>query len=270
MRSSIIILSLAILSFSSVFSQRNVIKLHLESIAYQSVNVGFERAIKDKVSLGFNFGYLFPREIPEFIYTPSHEDNYVDVEELKNNISGTTFVPEIRLYPGLKGAPKFFYIGLYGKFNNFNLALSETFKYNFSNEEYNDLDPNADYYPYVNQSDKSINATTEFELKLRQIGIGAQLGVQFPIGKRVTIDWGIAGLGYNFFKAMGKYSVVDVPVDYSRFIDQAEENINTNFEDVPFINGSLTKLTDEGNSIKASLPFSSAGFRTYLSLGVRF
>lgn len=269
MKNYILIISLLVTS-TGFFAQKNVIKLHLESIAYKSVNIGFERAIKDKISIGANFGYLTPREIPEFIYTPSHEANYVDVKELKNNISGTTFVPEFRLYPGAKGAPKFFYIGVYGKFNSFNLELSETFKYNFSDDEYNDLDPNADYYPYVNQSDKSINATTEFELKLRQIGIGAQLGVQFPLGKHVSLDWGIAGLGFNAFKATGEYSVVDVPVDYSRFVDQAEENFKEDLEDVSFIDGSLANLTDEGNSIKASLPFSSLGFRTYLSLGIRF
>lgn len=270
MKNYILTVGLILVSLSGLFAQKNVVKLHLESIAFKSLNLGYERVVKKNISIGANLGFLVPREIPGFIYKPDYSEGYVDVKELKNNISGTTFVPEIRFYPGLKGAPKFFYVGIYGKFNSFNLELSQNFKYNFSDEEYNDLDPNEDYYPYVNHAEKSINATTELELKLAQVGLGAQLGVQFPIGDRFSIDWGIAGLGFNTFKASGKLSVVDVPVDYARFVDDAQENLNKDLKDVPFLNGSLAKLSSDQNSLKASLPFSSAGFRSYLTLGIRF
>lgn len=271
MKNRIVLLLVVIVTFlTGAFAQKNVVKLHLESIAYQSVNVGFERAVKDKISLGVNVGYLLPREIPRLIYKPEYTENYVDVERLKNNITGTMFVPEIRFYPGLKGAPKFFYIGAYAKINNYKLSVSETFNYQFTDQEYNDLDPNADYYPYVDHANKSIDATTDLEIKLRQLGLGAQLGVQFPLGKHFSLDWGIAGLGFNVFKATGELSVVDVPVDYANYIKEAETNLNAGLKDVPFIGDNLAKITDEGNSIKASLPFSSAGFRTYLSIGFRF
>ncbi len=259
-----------LMAFMGAWSQKNVVKLHLESVAYQAVNVGFERAVKDKVSLGVNVGYLLPREIPEFIYKPDYTENYVDVERLKNNITGTMFVPEIRFYPGLKGAPKWFYIGAYAKINNYKLSVSETFNYQFTDQEYHDLDPSADYYAYVDHTNKSIDATTDLEVKLSQFGMGAQLGVQFPLGKHFSLDWGIAGVGFNVFKATGELSVVDVPVDYANYIEEAETNLNADLQDVPFVGDNLAKITDEGNSIKASLPFSSAGFRTYLSIGFRF
>lgn len=266
------ILGLGLLAFgvSGIKAQKNVIKLHLESLAYQSVNVGLERAVKEKISLSLNVGYLLPRELPELIYKPSDTPDYVNVEQLKNNFSGTMIVPEIRLYPGLKGAPKWFYIGAYAKINNYKLGLSESFNYQFSNDEYTDLDPTAEYYQYVNHLNKSIDATTELELKLSQIGVGLQLGVQFPIGDHFTLDWGIAGLGFNVFKATGELSVVDVPVDYSHFVEEAEANLNKEFKDVPLIGDNLVKVTDEGNSIKAKLPFSSADFRAFFSLGYRF
>ncbi len=268
-KTGLILAILTTVSFG-VFAQKNVVKLHLESIAYQAVNVGFERAVKDKISLGLNVGYLMPREIPEFIYKPDYTENYVDVERLKNNMTGTMIVPEFRFYPGLKGAPKWFYLGAYAKINNYKLSVSETFNYQFTDEEYNDLDPNADYYAYVDHTNKTIDATTDLDVKLSQFGMGAQLGVQFPLGKHLSLDWGIAGLGFNVFKATAELSVVDVPVDYANYIDEAESNLNTNLEDVPFIGDNLAKVTDEGSSIKASLPFSSAGFRTYLSIGFRF
>ena len=270
MKKYILGLGLFVFGICGAKAQKNVIKLHLESIAYQSVNIGLERAIKDKVSIGINVGYLMPRELPEIIYKPESTPDYVNVEQLKNNFSGTMIVPEIRLYPGIKGAPKWFYIGAYAKINNYKLGLSESFNYQFSNDEYADLDPTAEYYKYVDHANKSIDATTELELKLSQIGLGVQLGVQFPIGDHFSLDWGIAGLGFNVFKATGELSVVDIPVDYSHFVEEAETNLNTEFQDIPFIGDNLIKVTDEGSSIRASLPFSSLGFRTFFSLGYRF
>ncbi len=264
------LISISLICSVVAVAQKNVVKLHLESLPFKALNFGFERAIKDKVSVGFNLGYLTPREIPDFIYSPTQSESYVERAQLKNNISGTTFVPEIRLYPGLKGAPKFFYLGVYGKFNKYNLELSETFTYNFSDEEFNNLDQNADYYEYVNEQEKSIVATTELDFGLRQLGLGLQLGVQFPLGNRVSLDWGIAGLGFNAFNLKGEYKVIDVPVDYSRFAEEAEASFNADIKDIPFIGDAVANLENEGGSIKASLPFASAGFRTYLSLGVRF
>lgn len=270
MKKIVLVFSFLTAVLVSAFAQKNVMKLHLESFAYKAVNVGYERAVKDKISLGINVGVLMPREIPDFIYKPEYTENYVNIERLKNNLSGTMVVPEVRFYPGAKGAPKWFYLGAYAKINNYKCSVSETFNYQFTDQEYNDLDPTADYYPYVDHVNKSIDATTDLELKLSQFGMGAQLGVQFPLGERFSLDWGIAGLGFNVFKLTGELSIVDVPVDYSNYVEEAEANLNADIKDVPFVGDNLIKVTDEGSSIKASLPFSSAGFRTYFSIGYRF
>lgn len=254
-----------------VNAQNNVVKLHLESLAYGAANIGYERVLNEKLTLGVNVGLIIPRELPTRFYTEGIDSpDYVAVDNLKNKLSGTMIVPEFRFYPGSKGAPQGFYIGAYLKYNNYKLGMSETVTYDLSTQEYLDLDPTADYYPSVNHADRTIDVTTDMEFKLRQVGVGLQLGVQWIISDRVAIDWGFIGGGMNFYKATGELSVIDVPVDYSLYASEAAQQINEAIAEVPLLNATDAVVTDEGNSLKASIGFPMVGIRSFLSIGFKF
>ena len=269
-RKAVMILLLLGSNLSTVKAQDNVVKLHLEGLAFKQINFSYERVLGDKLSAGAKIGFFIPGKIPGLVYSPDIPiDGYVDNELLKNKFTGISIVPEIRFYPGGK-APKGFYLGAYVRYNTYKLGLSQTTNYEFSNQEYQDLSPTEDYYNLVNHTNKSIEATLDLEVKLRQFGLGGQIGVQWTLGDRVTIDWGIIGIGYDFYKLSGEVSVVDIPVDYEKYSSEAEVSFNKDIDGLPFIGNSKITVDADQESVKASLPFSSIGVRSFLSIGIRF
>lgn len=263
-------LLLLVSSLSTVKAQDNVVKLHLEGLAFKQLNFSYERVLSDKLSAGAKIGFFIPGKIPGLVYTPEIPvDGYVANELLKNRFTGVSIVPEIRFYPGGK-APKGFYLGAYIRYNTYKLGLSQTESYKLSDQEYQDLSPTEDYYSLVDHTNKSIDATLDLEVKLRQFGLGGQIGVQWCIGDKVTIDWGIIGIGYDFYKISGKVSAVDIPVDYAKYSAEAEETFNKDIEGLPFIGNSKVTVEADKESVTASLPFSSIGVRSFLSIGFRF
>jgi len=265
-----ILLSLTMLISIASLAQETAIKLHIESLFFKELNINAERGINDNISLGVNVGIFMPRKIPKMFYKPPTDLGYVDTKELKNRMTGYNIVPEIRYYVGEKGPLHGFYLGGYLKVNNYKVQLTQTFNYTFSADEFANLDTNAVYYPYIDQNDKSIDATVDLELKLNQIGFGGQIGAQFNVGERVMIDFGIAGLGINFFNLKGTLTAVDVPVDYSKFTARAEEAINEKLNGVPIFKNHTFKGLSDKNSVSLSLPFTSVGYRAYFTVGFSF
>jgi len=263
----LVTLLLIITSSSTLFSQKNAVKLHLESLAFGAVNIAYERNLGPKVTAGINVGLFIPRDIP--FYTPARDTaaNYIDTKDLENNFSGLMITPELRFYP--KGNGKGFYMGGYLKYCNYKIGMSQTSTYQLSDDEYNNLDANADYYANVNHATKEIDVTTNVDYKLGQLGAGLQLGVQWLIADRFVIDWGFIGLGYNAFKATGELTIIDIPVNYSNYASEAESSINKELENFP-IGNPKASVVGKNNSLKASVPFGMIGIRSFLSIGMKF
>ncbi len=268
MKKIITILALAFAAANPLSAQNNAIKLHLESLFYGAGNIAYERNIGDKITAGINVGVFIPREIP--FYSPAEDTaaNYVNTDEIKNNFSGLMVTPEFRFYP--KGNGKGFYIGGYLKYSSYKLGTAQTSTYALSDDEYNSLDPNADYYADVDHVNKEIDITSNIDYKLKQLGGGLQLGVQWLIADRFIIDWGFVGFGYNVFKASGELSILgDVPIEYSKYARDVQESINQGLTDFPF-GSPKTTVVGSDKSLKASIPFAAPGLRSFLSIGMKF
>lgn len=107
--------------------------------------------------------------------------------------------------------------------------------------------------------------------RLSTFGVGAQLGVQFMIAKRVTFDFFFLGPEAN----MAKHTVVmkdQTPGTWDQSEAQAaQDEINDNIGDVPVI-GKKLKVTVDANNKTVSSDYSGflPGIRFGLSVGVRF
>ncbi len=267
MKKLITLLLLTAIATSSIFSQKNAVKLHLESLFYGAANIAYERNIGDKITAGINIGIFIPREIPTFIPAEDTVANYVDTDKIKNNFSGLMITPEFRFYP--KGNGKGFYLGGYLKYSNYKLGTTQTNTYALSNDEYNALDTQADYYNDVNHSAKEIDITSNIDYKLKQFGGGLQLGVQWLIADRFVIDWGFIGFGYNVFKASGELTILgDIPIEYSKYANDVENEINNGLTELP--GNPKATVVGKDKSLKASIPFASPGLRSFLSIGMKF
>ncbi len=267
MKKLITLILLTAITTSSVFAQKNAVKLHLESLFLGAANIGYERNIGDKITAGVNVGIFIPREIP--FYSPAEDTaaNYVDTDNLKNNFKGLMITPEFRFYP--KGNGKGFYLGGYLKYSSYKLATFQTSTYALSDDEYNSLDPNAEYYNDVNHTTKEIDITSNIDYKLKQFGGGLQLGVQWLIADRFVIDWGFIGFGYNVFKASGELTIEgDIPIEYPKYAKDAENEINKGLADLP--GSPKATVVGKDNSLKASVPFATPGLRSFLSIGLKF
>jgi len=268
MKNIITLLLLTAITTSSIYSQKNAVKLHLESLFYGAANVAYERNIGDKITAGINVGVFIPREIPFYSPVEDTASNYANTDEIKNTFSGLMITPEFRFYP--KGNGKGFYVGGYLKYSNYKLGTSQTNTYALSNSEYNDLDPQADYYGDVNHSTREIDIKSDIDYKLKQFGGGLQLGVQWIIADRFVIDWGFIGFGYNVFKASGELTILqkDIPIEYSRYAGEVENNINQELAELP--GSPKASVVGKDKSIKATIPFASPGIRSFLSIGMKF
>lgn len=136
------------------------------------------------------------------------------------------------------------------------------------------------YIKYVkNDASLTINAdlagnSTDFATtsKYSGVGIGAQLGVQFLIANRVTIDLFFLGPEAN----TSEHNLVmrDIsntgPWDAQQAAD-AQQEIDDNFGDLPIV-GDKLEITVDANSRTVSSHYKGflPGYRAGLTIGVRF
>jgi hypothetical protein len=108
--------------------------------------------------------------------------------------------------------------------------------------------------------------------KYSGVGVGAQLGVQFMIAKRVTFDFFFLGPEANSVKhtVLMKDISSTVPWDPNEAAD-AEKEINESIGDLPII-GSKLKVAVDANQKTVSSEYKGflPGFRFGLSVGVHF
>jgi len=222
---------LLLCSATMIFSQKNVVKLGLGGLALGNVNLSYERVLSENQSVALNIGFMPSRNIPEFILEAS------DVPDFENSISGFSITPEYRFYTSKKNAPKGFYVAPYAKLSNYKFEFNETYD----------------------------GITGVASGKYATIGVGAQLGVQWLISDRVSIDWYFLGLGVNRNSLSMKFESNSQEVNYASIAD----DIKTDLEDIPIL-GSRIEVTSGDDFVEAKAPFIFPALRSGISIGVAF
>lgn len=139
------------------------------------------------------------------------------------------------------------------------------------------------FEPYLKYLKNEASTTTDFEIdgtdrsflvssEYSGFGVGAQLGIQFLIAKRVAIDFYFLGPEANSSKHDLIAQEIGAGSPWSNAEAQdAEDEINSFIEDVPLLKDNFTATVDAANrNVKTNYKGFLPGFRLGLSIGIRF
>ena len=224
----------------SVKYKKNVIRWNLTPFLLWSkkdINIGYERVLSPYRSFSVNAGYF---ELPSFT------KSIFDSLEIKNSSerSGYTFSGDYRFYfkkRNRRMAPDGLFWGVYGSYHH------TQFK--------NDI---------VILNDPSIQGNLLFGAKLNILSAGVELGYQFIIKERLSIDLIFMGPSvsmYNTKLTLGGAVNADPDNEYLQAIYDILKNTIPGFEEL-ILDG---EVTSSGSNI--SMGF---GLRYLIQIGYRF
>jgi len=223
----------------SVPNHKNEIKLNVLALALKNITVQYEREISKKITLG-----LTARVMPQsgLVFESSYKDVLINdpntAKQLNDFKTGNfAFMPEVRFYPGHKGAYHGFYIAPFLSYAHYTGDLP--YKYDDNGTEKT--------IPLLG----SMNALTG----------GLMFGAQWNLAKAVYLDWWVLGPNYGSSNGSisGKKSLSSSEQDILKY---ELDNL-----DIP-----LTKTTNTVDANGATVTFSGpwAGVRSGLCIGFRF
>lgn len=227
----------------------NVIKINLSSsLAMEHYMLQYERALNLNRSIGLGIGISSGVDLP---FKDALIDQFGDDDDAKRAIETTkldklTITPEYRFYLNKKGAPIGFYLATFARYTK----LSWTNDYTFT--------PNDEVPEHMH--------TAKVDGELNGFGAGAMLGIQWAIGKVVTIDWWIVGPFAGVQD--GEMHGVDPDMNHLSLEDQADLIADIENADIPFWD---IEATISGNNIDATISGPFVGVRAMgVCLGFRF
>jgi len=224
----------------SVDYKKNVIKWNLTPFllfSKKNINIGYERVISPYRSFSINAGYF---ELPQFTKT------LFDSLEIKNssNRAGFSASGDYRYYfkkRNRRMSPDGLYWGIYGS-------------YHYTQFE-NDI---------VVLNNPSIQGDLLFGAKLNILAAGVELGYQFIIKEKLSIDLIFVGPSlsiYNYDATLGGDVTVDQEDEYIQAVYDILKNIIPGFDEL---------VQDGELSTTGSNMSFGFGFRYMFQIGYRF
>tara|TARA_B100000809_G_scaffold142735_1_gene140226 strand:- start:782 stop:1546 length:765 start_codon:yes stop_codon:yes gene_type:complete len=215
----------------------NIIKINTISLAFSNLSLIYERGIMPRVSAGIGVGFKLKGAVPSLLDI----DNTLITGDF-DGITGFTITPEAKYYlracdPGkLEG----FYTGVYFRYTNYKTGA------NFNHKP-------------LSGSPQSYHS----DIRLREYGVGVQLGYQMLIKERFSIDFLFIGprfasykLGYKFDNPPSEAFLKDLSGAINEVIDRFGGDANVDIE-------------KEGQA-EANSSFSFVNMRFGISLGYAF
>jgi len=227
------------ISLQAQTDKRNVVKFFPTSVLFGKATFGYERVLSSKTSFTLNLGLT--SGIEPLSYAP--EISTPDFNLLSGKLSGKLVMPGFRFNFSQKGAPIGFFIETYLKYESF------------------DLDFNAEVTQNINEK-YSAALTGDYS----GMGGGIQMGVQFLIAKRVTLEWSI--LGIEAKSATASITVTDLAGNMD--IDDLFGSFEADFSDIPLIGKSLGFEKSRDSVTAKASNFILPGLRTAFSIGISF
>jgi hypothetical protein len=215
----------------------NVVKINTLAIPFNNISLTYERGILPRLSAGLGVGYKIAGTEPK-IFTVNNSTINVQAE----NIQGFSITPGGRYYlracePQLLEG---FYAGLYFRYTRY-----------FSNIDfiYSPIEAPKEYY--------------NSEVGLNEYGFGIQLGYQFLLWERFSIDFLFIGPRFSSYHLT--YEFKQEPSE--QFLDDLSEYMN---EVVDRFGLDYTVDINQQGERKASTTFSFLNIRFGISLGFAF
>ena len=178
------------LSFSaSLYAQEkneSIIKINLPALVLKNFSFQYEKAINKKRSFAVAIrfrpqtGIPFQKAISDFF-----TDTTIRLDLAKMGNIGIT--PEYRFYLGKKGALQGFYLGPFISYNHYS------------------GDAPINYWSYNLQTNQSIAKVAVFKGHINTYTAGLQVGAQWQLSNKLSLDWWIVGLNYGINKGDFKY-----------------------------------------------------------------
>jgi len=233
---------------------KNQVKVNLLPLIGKTVAVEYERALTERLTAGAMFSMRGENTILSGLDSYIDLNDYIDdpdvVEILeKMTVKATSFALEGRFYTGKKGTFKGFYLAPYFKYADYGASVP--------------ISVSVDNAQTGLEEDVEI--LTKGNMKAMTVGLG--VGMQFKIGKRVSLDWRIAAPGYGIAKATvsGTHDRDLTPEQQQAFRNELNE---LEEEDIPFLKIVSKEVGTRDLTFKTDSPW--AGIRTGLSLGFTF
>lgn len=219
------------------FDQSYSIKWSPASLAFGKIGLGSEFNFAKKKSITFNIGI------------PAENTLTAEIDNVDRSLKMKTFsvMAGYRMYLGKKEM-KGFYFEPYLKYLN-NEAVTNT-----------DFD--------IGLTSRPFTITSEYS----GVGIGAQLGVQFVIAKKIVIDWYFLGPEANSakHKILAQETGNGLPWTNAEAQD-AEDEINSFVNDIPLLRDNLdVTVNAAARNVRTDFNGFLPGIRSGISIGIRF
>lgn len=243
-------LSLVII-FSAAHAQKetgNIIKINVPALFFKNFSLQYEKAVGKKQSFAVAVRYRPEGKIPfEGTVEDLVDDKSIRVDLARIGNFGIT--PEYRFYFDKKGATNGFYIGPFISYNYYkgNVPIN-----------YNDYDD-------INHV--SIEKTAVFKGSVNTFTAGFQLGAQWKLSDKVSLDWWIVGPNYGISK--GTFDFVGALNDIEQISMQYElEKIKNT---IPLIKIDIADGSPNANGATFKVNGPWAGIRAMgINIGYRF
>lgn len=213
---------LGLLSMSGIAQDRkNVVKFIPVNLSLNSLSFEFERMINPKNSLELGIG--IPMNQP---FVNKFSMDLSTEEQISNDELGILSLrAAYKHYTGKSMEPKGFYYSPYVK--------------------YQTISASADKVRTIEDDKGTFTSNENYDAKINTFGIGFQLGYQFLISKRVTLDLYFLGLegGIANVNATVKTSGLDQ-------INEIKSDIQDAIDDLPSFLREKIDVTTEGNSVR--------------------
>ncbi|MEZ5083763.1 MAG: DUF3575 domain-containing protein [Bacteroidales bacterium] len=218
---------------------KNTVRINLTNPIFFGDNYwvfGYERIVMPNQSFSINTGRF---SIPKFVSINTGDlDIQKEYEDRGIHVSADYrfYLKSVNKYD----APRGVYVGPY-------------YSYNYFNRENN--------WTYTSET---FNGTITTDLTLNFHTIGAQLGYQFVLWRRLSIDMILLGPGIGIYKAKAKLGTTLTPEDESEFFQKLNELLGDKFP-------GYDQVIKSGEfETKGSFNITSLGYRYMIQIGFRF
>jgi Protein of unknown function (DUF3575) len=221
------IISIAPLSLAKFSGQ---VKVRGEFVINARKSVTLTIGIPKKLTLPSNFGK----------YLVTNDEGNAKISDAASNTKLFSMLLDFRFYKASKGAPRGFYYAPYLKFLKGDMDL---------------VIPNT-----------VLNYTETFSATGVSLGAGLNLGVNWIIKNRVSIDWTFLSLGFQSLTTTGSYNTTEPDVNVQEYTDDVVRNLGR----IPLVGNKFKVAADGDNvSIKMKNQFLPDGAMR-LTIGVAF
>ena len=179
------IIPVCLLTISSVVNAQktgdNIIKINVPALFFKNISLQYEKAVGKKQSFAVAVRYRPEGSIP---FQKAVQD-FVDYKSIRvdlGKIGNFGITPEYRFYFSKKGATNGFYIGPFVSYNHYNGNVP------------------INYNDYDDINHVSIEKTAIFKGRINTFTAGFQLGAQWKLSNKLSLDWWIAGPNYGISK----------------------------------------------------------------------